>query len=974
MSREQSGDRISEIVGDALELEGEAQASFLDSVCGDDAALRLEVESLLAVGRSQEAEGFLAVPAPEQLAAERLSGLTVGNLSAGGTSSRGVSLPSSIGPYRVLEALGQGGMGTVYLAQQVEPVERKVALKVMRGLFAGSSKRRFARESQTLARLNHPNIAALYEVGSTGEAPYVAMEWVEGFPITAWCDRERLSLTERLQIFRGVCAGTQHAHEKGILHCDLKPSNVLVTSIDGEAVAKVIDFGIARALGDPVTSESAELVLGSPPYISPEALSAEGRRGLGARTDVYSLGLILYELLVGVLPFSSESRQSFLAFMRQVTEQEPLAPSQRFAGLPAIRSEAVAERRGLGAPHLRRHVAGDLDAIVLKAIARDPKDRFGSVSELLAEIERHRARRPVEARLPNRAYVAGRFARRHRTVVVAGFLLLVALVGGLIARSIEAHRAQQALAESEQVRQFLVDLFESGNPEAASGEVFTVRDLLDQGTLRLREDLADQPLARARFLHSIGAIYLRLDELYAAAEVIGEALALRRRHHGAGHPEVIESESEMGVLLRRLGRYDEAEVLLQSVLTARQADPDVDPELLARAYSNLGNLYWSAERFEEAERIHRSGLAVRERNTRRLRTPEARMDEAYSANNLAVMLLTRRKYAESLAPLERALELFETDNPVLRGSALNNLGLVHRNLPSWAEAEGTFRDAIDVLDSGLGSKHARPLSARRNLIFELVLRHRWEEALNESERALQLAETVDDRLTLAQIVRTRARVLRLAGKADLAVETARRSRAIAVAEQGPEQPLPVSCRTELALALAARGELTAAVDELRAVAEIQGRLLPPDHRSRLRTERAFGIVYLEADRGAEAVAHLRGALTIERQTASKNQASGPSRVVAETLLLLGRALLVEDLEEGVTSLEEALATLRKVLGDRHPLVAEAAFHLGRAERQRGRRDEARKLLAESVAIRQAVYPADDADLAASRRALAELDG
>ncbi|MCB1037759.1 MAG: serine/threonine protein kinase, partial [Acidobacteria bacterium] len=409
-----SAQGITEIVADAIELEGEERTAYLDRVCGKDGARRAEVDSLLML-YEQEDDDFLETPAAEQMA------------QAAAARSQGASVPERIANYRLLRRLGEGGMGTVYLAEMDEPVKRRVALKVVRVLHSNALRRRFAAECQALARLSHPNIAALYEVGTTDDGdglPYLAMELADGPPITEWCDRKKIDLNSRLRLFLGVCAGIKHAHEKGVLHCDLKPSNVLVTSLDGQDVAKVIDFGIARALDEPLLEDgqaTRELLLGSPPYISPEALSRGGRRHLDARTDFYSLGLLLYELVTGALPFDSED-SSLWTLLRRINDSDPPSPSSRFLRLEAARAQEVAAHLGTAPPRLGRRLRGDLDAIILRAIDRDPDRRYGSPSELAADIERHLGHRPIEARPPSALYVARRFARRHGGAVAAAVL------------------------------------------------------------------------------------------------------------------------------------------------------------------------------------------------------------------------------------------------------------------------------------------------------------------------------------------------------------------------------------------------------------------------------------------------------------------------------------------------------------------------------------------------------------------------
>ncbi|MEM7587737.1 MAG: tetratricopeptide repeat protein [Acidobacteriota bacterium] len=798
------------IVAESLELEGEALGAYLERACGEDKALRQEVESLLDVAGSRFTEDFLEEPALESLLADAtLAGE-----------------PSQIGDFELLRRLGEGGMGTVYLAEQHEPVRRKLALKLLRGPRSSHLRRRFAGEWQALARLSHPHIAALYEVGTgpDGASPYVAMEWVDGSPITVRCDQDRLGVRQRLRIFLGVCGGVGHAHEKGILHCDLKPSNILLARYEDRYVPKVVDFGIARALDGPLYEQSErtrELLLGSPPYISPEVAAGGGHQQIDVRTDVYALGLVLYELLAGALPFETEGT-SLLAALRLISESHPSAPSGRYAGLDAATREAIAAARSLSPRQLRRRLRGDLDAIVLKATARNPKRRYGSPAELAADVERYLDRRPIEARPPTAFYVARRFARRHAVLVAAAGLVVLALAAGLVSRSIEVDRASRAVVKSEQIRTFLVELFENADPERAAGSALTVEELLQQGTERLRTDLRDLPLIRAELLQLIGAASTKLDQLTAAEEAIREALEIRLRLLPAGHPDLLISQNELGVILRRLGWLDEAETLLAEVLEARLQEPDVDLESLARAHSNLGNVYFSQRRYAKAEARHREALRLRTQQREANETSETRNNEAISSSNLGAMLQLQHKHGEARPHLLRAVEIFREDNPTLLGSALNNLGMVERHLTTWRRAEGLLRKAIAVLEASLGPAHSRPLNSRRNLIFALLDQDRMDEALEEAQLALQNAERVEDVISRAQVWQTAGLVQRRAGDFEAAAVAQQRCIELVAESRGPAHPVARRCLGKLALARALAGDEKQALANVERLKELEG--------------------------------------------------------------------------------------------------------------------------------------------------------
>ena len=405
----------------------------------------------------------------------------------------------------------------------------------------------------------------------------------------------------------------RHAHEKGILHRDLKPANVLVTEVDGQPTAKVIDFGIARALGDPLHSGTQPMtldhqIIGSPAYMCPEI--AAGERDLDTRSDVYSLGLLLYELLAGTLPFDIR-RIGLMNLLRRIAGEQSPELSARYDELDLECRQQIAADRSVASPRrLSRRLRGDLDAIVAKALALAPDDRYSSPADLATDLEHHLDLRPVTVRASSARYRTWRFVRRHRAMVASSLLLVSALILGLVGTAREARRANQAadranheterareaLAEAQKLSEFLVDLFEIADPERGGEGPVDIRQLLDRSAKRLQDELGDQPLARALFLHTIGEIYTKMALFESAETLIAEALEIRELELPADHPDVLESVNQLGVVYRRQDRLDDAEPLLRRVLMAREANDD--PVAIALALNNLGNLFWSQRRFD----------------------------------------------------------------------------------------------------------------------------------------------------------------------------------------------------------------------------------------------------------------------------------------------------------------------------------------------------------------------------------------
>ncbi|MCA9768136.1 MAG: serine/threonine protein kinase, partial [Gemmatimonadetes bacterium] len=441
--------------------------------------------------------------------------------------------------YEVVRKIGEGGMGVVYAAEQLEPVRRRVAIKLIRtgGGDTGEVTARFGAERQALAVMEHPAIAKVYDAGVTPDgAPYFVMEYLEGMPITEWCDAHAASTEQRLRLFIEVCRAIQHAHGKGIIHRDLKPGNILVTEQAGRPLPKVIDFGIAKAvdlrLGEQSLVTQHGQLLGTPAYMAPEQADGDGI-DIDTRADIYALGVMLYELLVGRLPLDPKE-MGFLPFIARLVMRQtnPPTPSARLVTL-AEEGPAIAARRQTDIVHLRREVAGDLDWVTMRALDPERDRRYATAVALAEDLERHLRDEPVTARPPTTGYRLQKFVRRNRGAVLAGVLAMVALVGGTVTTAIgmvKASRAERvALREAATARavaDFLVDLFRSAEPTFASGGNLTARDLLDRGVADVETRLRDQPVVKARVLSTLGDAYGGLGFFDAAEQLHRRALTL----------------------------------------------------------------------------------------------------------------------------------------------------------------------------------------------------------------------------------------------------------------------------------------------------------------------------------------------------------------------------------------------------------------------------------------------------------------
>jgi non-specific serine/threonine protein kinase/serine/threonine-protein kinase len=406
--------------------------------------------------------------------------------------------------YKLLEELGSGGMGVVYKAEQIEPIKRTVALKIVKlGMDTKQVVARFETERQSLAVMDHPNIAKVFDGGATETGrPYFVMELVHGVPVTEYCDKHKLSTRERLELFIQVCQAVQHAHQKGVIHRDLKPSNILVVIQEDKPTPKIIDFGIAKATEHRLSertlfTEQGQLI-GTPEYMSPEQAEMSGL-DVDTRTDIYSLGVMLYELLVGALPFDPKTfrEAGFGEIQRIIRETEPPKASTRLSDLGDTQT-SIAEQRNTDITSLHRELKGDLDWITMKAMAKDRTRRYSSASELAVDIERHLKNEPILASPPSTIYHIKKYIGRHKVGVVAAALVILAMIIGITGMSIGLVKATKAEKKArdeaetaQQVSDFLVELFEVSDPSEARGNSITAREILDKGAERIDQELTE---------------------------------------------------------------------------------------------------------------------------------------------------------------------------------------------------------------------------------------------------------------------------------------------------------------------------------------------------------------------------------------------------------------------------------------------------------------------------------------------------
>ena len=677
--------------------------------------------------------------------------------STGGTAR-------DIGPYRLLQKIGEGGMGEVWVAEQHKPLHRRVALKLIKaGMDTRQVIARFESERQALAMMDHPAIAKVFDAGETSDGrPYFVMEYVQGIPITAYCDTNRLTTAERLELFRHICEGVQHAHQKAIIHRDLKPSNILIAIQDGVAVPKIIDFGVAKATAQSLTERTMYtelgMLIGTPEYMSPEQAEMTGQN-VDTRTDVYSLGAILYELLVGALPFDPKElrRAGYDEVRRKIREEDPPKPSTRLSTMGDA-STVQAQNRRTERPALLRQIRGDLDWITMKALEKDRTRRYGSPSDLAADIDRYLHHQPVLAGPPSDLYRARKFWQRHRVGVTASAALLALLVAfSVITRfqavriSRERDRANEEARAKEQITDFLKQLFKVSDPSRARGETITAREILDEGVKKIDGTLADQPALRAELMSEMGEVHetlglfveaerlkrqtlslrqqalgpghlktladmrslaalldVRFGREEEAGKLLEEALAIARRTLGEDHDETLKIKGALANALSGQRRYSEAEVLFLDVIEKRKRLFGADKPATLVALSNLSGVYLAQDRYEDSVRLDAEILEMRRRTV-----GEDHPQTLESMNNLAACLIALERYEEARPILERAIVIGES----VWGADHPQFGLLLHTRGELAAGEGDLKTAEAYLIRALGLYDERAYIAYRPLVL-----------------------------------------------------------------------------------------------------------------------------------------------------------------------------------------------------------------------------------------------------------------
>jgi serine/threonine-protein kinase len=940
----------------ALERPTAERAAFLDAACAGDQELRGRVDAVLRT-RATAFAYFDALGG--ELEAARL-----GELEA-------LHEQVAIGPWRTVRLIGHGGMGTVFLAERADgQFDQRVALKLVRlGREGPDTERRFLAERRILARLQHPSIARLLDGGVTdGGRPYYVMEHVDGMPLGQHCDERRLDVSGRLSLFRDVCAAVQYAHRNLVVHRDLKPSNILVTA---DGTVKLLDFGIARVLGDepevPTQLTGIGTRLLTPAYAAPEQFRGESPT---TATDVYALGVVLYELLSGHVPFPLRGRTS-AEHERSVLEDTPEPPSVAVSRLPAGGDgpvpETVAAARSTTPSRLVRILAGDLDTICLMALRKEPERRYASVDQLAEDLRRHAEGLPVLAHRDSAGYRVLKFTRRHRLGVAAAVLAAASLAGFVIAMAVQAARLARERDKAQRVAQLFVDLFEVSDPSQARGASVTARELLDRGAVQIEEGLTGEQEVQSALLQVLGRVYGRLGLYDRAHELLRRTLDQREKTLGPDHPDVAETLISLGDVLWEKGDYKGAEPVARRAVDLGRRLSGRRSDRLSRAQNLLGKTLLRQGRLADAESVLRESLALERKPA--VVDPKGL---AESLSNLAAVLAAKGVDAEAAPLLRESLALRRQalggDHPLVAETLANLVSLLTR-MGDYAAAEAMGREVV-ALYRKLFGEHPRVATALNNLALVHFAKADYgaAEPLHREALALRRKVLPARHPDLAQSANNLGLLLQMTGRHAEAEALYREALDIRQEVFGPGHPMVVGSLNNLALLLQASGQYDPAQalfeQGLAALREKVG----GEHPLVAISLTNLGMLALERGHPELAETLLRDSLTIRRKALRPEHPD-----LAYSLVGLGRTLVAGGRAvEAEAPLREGLALREKALVPGAPETAEARAALGMCLSALGRREDAERLLAAAYETLRARRGDGARETRETAHALAEL--
>ncbi len=811
-----------------------------------------------------------------------------------------------IGPYQLLELIGEGGMGEVWLAEQKQPVRRRVAIKLIKaGMDTREVIARFESERQALALMDHPAIAKVFDAGSTAEGrPYFVMEYVAGLPITVYCDRHKLNSRQRLRLFISVCEGVQHAHQKAIIHRDLKPSNILVAEVDGKPVPRIIDFGVAKATSQRLNAGTLYTqigtLIGTLGYISPEQADP-GSEDIDTRTDVYSLGVVLYELLSGTLPFDFK-KLAYDEVLRRLREEDAPSPSTQLRARGKD-SALTAKNRGSDVPTLVGQLKGDLDAITLRALEKARARRYSTPTELASDICRYLRNEPVEAHAPSALYRASKLIRRHRLGVSLVTLLVLLGIVFAFAQTIELRRIRRERDRADRITDFLTNMFKVSAPSEARGNTVTAREILDRSSTEIEEELGKDLDARTQLMLVMAKTYENLGLFSRSHALLERVLEDRRKTLGADNPKTLEAMAQMGWVLYREGREAEAERLIRTTIDAQSRVLGADDPATLESKDHLARILLVQAHYAEVEKLERELIAISSR-----KQGDENPQKLRFLDTLAQALSRQSRFAEAEAEYRQLLDqqrsILGVDNPDTL-ETMHNLANMYLAQGNYGEAEKLFRETLQIEQRVLGPEHPDTANAMTTLANTI----RFDD-LRSSE----------------------------------AEKLYRKSLEIELRVLGPDHPYTTRTQEGLANVLSAENRYAEAETLLRQILIVRQRLLGNEHTDTLLSQYNLAVVLKHEKQYGEAEKLTRETLRAQLRTLDAND---PDTMASKSVLadILNQENKPQEAEELA---RHAFEDQFRVLGPQHRDTLESLWLLGTALVEMGRYEDAKKLYLDTI--------------------------
>lgn len=882
---------IKKILNEVYELDREEQKSHIETSCQSCPELIPTLMQMLELADSEQSrkmekpviEDHVISNYPDQNKEE-------GVLPAG----------TQINHYVIIEQIGAGGMGNVYSAQQKYPAERKVAIKLLK---LKPNQQFLISETQILAQLNHPNIATLYEIGKTEDEQYfIAMELIEGEDILIWCNERKYNIKTRIGLFQQLCLGISYAHEKGIIHCDIKPNNVLVTEVDGKALVKIIDFGISRL--ESQNHDSGEIA-GTPAYLAPEVLT--NMEIASTRRDVYSLGVLLKKLL-------------------------PLP------------------------------VSADLKSIIEKATAYKKQDRYASPTSLNFDLNRYLNKKPVRAYTSNWLYVFKLFIQRNFVVVAFSAILLLSLIGGFIAQYNQAELAKKqsiaarlAQKEAEEVSDFLTDMFNVANPQRSTGNILTAGDLIHRAKLKLNS-IESPTLSDARFMHTIGTIYTHMEKLTDAQEMIEASLRIKEKFLDKNDSAVIQERIQLGLIYKKMGNMEESEKLITDSLEALNKQKSGNLDQKSKCYNTLGNIYISREQFEKAKQQHEAAIEIRKQLNDKLALAE-------SYNNLGVIYSNQKNWNQAAKYYYLALDIYSKEydeNHPYIGTLKNNLAIIEEQKFNWKKSEDLLSEAWIIWQFAYGEIHSNTITAKRNLALFYDRRMQFDRAIQLYDLMISGFIETHDEEKQARYTSLKARSYAQKGDFDKANQLHQQALNLVKNIELNEKYLYIRLRTQYAQTLIEQGEYIHAIEFLDEAQHYAEGKYSINNQMRLYSLNIMADAYFRNGDNENASGIYNEVISLIPSVKSKSIDQ-----IRQINALIGLAKIYRnqaEFEKPLQFLNNALTLNQSLYGDMHKTNGIIYYEMGQLFAKHNNTADAQKYLQKAIEIQKITLPEKHPDL------------